>query len=248
MITLRMIAIAAALLLGTPLVIAALPNDGEPDVDGGELVNKNLEAAAWIVDVTLADVPPQLEGNDTMFRPEQLVEGHTVFLAVDIEVHLNQTNGSINVTGFVECSHAVDADGPMVNLLGLVTFPVINHIDRAGAQCRVGERVFATPDPFAETAATSAMVPTGIVIPFTTPSGEQGFAEEYSYTAVDVNDWGDAREETLYAYATPVFEPWIHTDGRPKSFLFPFPQERMEEMGVTHFEIMTQDDPRLKLA
>lgn len=248
MITLRMLALAAALLLGTPLVIAALPNDGELDVDGGELVNKNLEAAAWIVDVALLDAPPAVDGRNDTFREEQLVEGHTVFVVVDIEIQLNLTNSSVNVTGFVECSHEVSWQGPMVGTpVGNVPFP--GRIDRAGAECRAGERVFATPDPFFDPDTSSmAMTPTGVVLPITTPSGEPGFVEEYSFTLVQHDSWGDTTERTLYAYAAPIYAPWMHTDGRPKSFVVSLPYARLEEMGEYDFTFILEDDPRLKLA
>lgn len=248
MITLRMIAIATALLLGTPLVFAALPNDDELDVDGGELVNKNLEAAAWVVDVTLADVPRQVDGRTDAFREEQLVEGHTVFVTLDIEVRFNETNGSVNVTGFVECRHEVSWTGPGARTpVGTVFLP--GHVDRAGAECRAGERVFATPDPFFDPEVqSSSMAPTGLLLPITTPSGEEGFVEEYVFTQTRTDQWGDVAERTLYAYAAPIFAPWMHSDGRPKSFLVSIPTERVLEMGVNDFTIILQDDPALRLA
>lgn len=248
MITLRMIAIAAALLLGTPLVFAALPNDDELDVDGGELVNRNLEAAAWVVDVTLADYPKRVDGKADAFKEEQLVEGHTVFITLDIEVRFNETNGSVNVTGFVECSHEVSWTGPGVGTpVGTVFMP--GHIDRAGAECRAGERVFATPDPFFEPdVQSSAMMPTGVMFPITTPAGDEGYVEEFAFTLVRMDQWGDVSERTLYAYAAPIFAPWLHEDGRPKSFVVSLPRERLVEMDVQDFTIILEDDPALRLA
>lgn len=243
MITLRMIAIAAALLLGVPLLVAALPNDLEPDLDGGTLVNENLNATARVVDVVLLDLPRPVDGREGEFKEEQLVEGHTVFVTLDIEVRLNMTNGTVNVTGFVECENYLDVETGQP-----IPFP--RRIDRAGVECRQGERVIATPDPFFDpnNVQNSGLVATGRLIPFRAPMGEFGFAEEYVFTTVRVNDWGDETTGTYYAYATPVLEPWLHVDGRPKSFVAPLPGDRLAQMGVGDFTLLMEDDPRLFFA
>lgn len=247
MLTLRMLALAAALLLGTPLVIAALPNDAEPDVDGGELVNRNLAAGAQVVDVVLADMPGRVEGRTGAFGNETLVEGHSVFVTLDIEIRLNQTNGTVNVTGFVECSHYADVEVQYFDtVVGDVPFPT--RIDRAGADCRVGERVFATPDPFYEPEVqNSGLYPTGRLVPFTTPTGEVGYLEEFAFDLVRENEWGDVSEETYYAFAAPVYAPWLHRDGRLKSFVMPIPTDRLGE-GMNDFTIVLEDDPGLFFA
>lgn len=245
MVNLRMLAIASAILLGTPLILAATHGIGHVVVPGGEVVDYYGEAAAEVTDIVLADLGTVYKPNDTFFRPEQVVEGHTTWLTIDIRLEANVTNASIDITGMVECNHNVSARGPVV--FGV---PIFNRVDRASAECRVGETVFVTPDPFydSDNTYTSAMTPTGTIYPFTTPSGESGYAEEFQFFTIHEDIYGEPVREDYYAWSVPIYEPWIHTDGRPKAWTCPLPVDKLREMGVSDFTVVFQDDERLSFA
>lgn len=235
MITLRMLAIASALLLGTPLLVAAFPDD--PDAWWDEVTEVQGEASAWVEDVRLAALPAPVTGRSAEVVPEQLVEGHTVFAVLNVHVWRNETEGVINVTGYVDCKHSV----------GIATRNgVPSRVDHAGAECRVYERVVVRPN--STTAPWTWFTPleaTGRIQPFTTPSGQPGYAEELSYVASYEDGRGQLVQQTLYAWAVPIYPAWLHVDGRPASFLAPLPEDRLREMGVDRFDVLFEDDPRL---
>lgn len=234
MVTLRMFALAAALLLGTPLALAVLP------VGGGDVLDAYAEVVATVEDVTLVEPLVPVTGRAGDVRGETLVEGHTTFVTLDVYVWRNATQGHVNITGFVECHHQADVN--VSYWFGVV--PVPNRVDKVEAGCRVGEHVFVMPDPFMPPNAYLSAPPsrTGEVFVYETPMGETTYAEEYVYTIVTPDAWGEPVVERRYAFSTPVHEPWIHTDGRPKSFLLPLPEARLLEMGLDHYQVVLEDE------
>lgn len=245
MVTLRMVVLAVALLLGIPAasVLASHGLPHLPTVPGGQVVEAQAEEFVRVTDVMLADPPQFYESNFSFVRHEQLVEGHTVFATITNELKANVSNATIDITGHIECEHHVNASGPVV--FGV---PVFNRVHEAHEECRVGETVFVTPDPFVDPnqqAAFSPMMPTFRTFPFTTPSGERGESVEYSFEMLTYDALGEPVVRTLYAWETPIYAPWVGPDGDPKAFYAPLPAGRIMEMGLGDFTVIFADDPRL---
>lgn len=246
MVNLRMFALASALLFGIPLAVAAWPDPNDPTVPGGQVFEAYGEAAAYVEDIVLADAPTPPTGRTGDFREETVVEGHTTFVTLDIQVWRNRTEGTINVTGRVECSHEVRERHWNVPIPFVGDAPVPYAIDRAGAECKYGEEVYATPDPFFNpgTAQVTPLQPTGRIFTFRTPAGEDAYAKEHVFKLITDDGWTEPLERTYYAYSTPVLHSWVHADGRPKNFLVPLPEDRLREMGVEHFQVVFESEVR----
>lgn len=247
MVTLRMLAIASALLVSLPVGFALADHAiGHTTVPGGEVVRGTLEAYAEVTDIVLADLPQAYDRAVVHNAPEQLVEGHTVFVTWDIKLVPNVTNWTADIAGDVSCAANTSTSGPQV--LGL---PFPNRVDRARLECQAGGVIFVTPDPFYDSSNTyqqSSMQPTGSLVPYTTPDGQRGHATEYVYDLIAVDWLGEATVQTLYAWSVPLMEPWMHADGRTKSWYCPLPGERLQEMGIATFRVDLESDLRSALA
>lgn len=243
MITLRMLGIAVAILLGIPLAfgLAQLPII----VEGGEIVDASEDAAFAVTDIVLAD-PPQTYDRAAVYDwPEQLVEGHTVFLQILIPLIPNESQFTVDILGDISCQLHANASGPY--FLG-VPFP--NRIHESRVECHAGQTVFVTPNPFYDSDETTGsysyhtqMEPTGDEIPYVTPSGVAGIAREYTYTVISVDELGTATEKRVYAYSVKTVEPFLHTDGSVKRWYCPIPIARLEEMDVSHFDAYVAEKP-----
>lgn len=244
MINLRMLAIASAILLALPVGMAAWDEYGSgTENDERTVVGSTLEAVATVTDVVLAELPREKIYDPASFREkENLVEGHTVFVTIDLEYRFNQTNGTIDIMALVECKANTRFTGPVYSLpfgLGEVTIP--NRVEEAHAECRVHDEVIVSPDPF-QNPPLARPTPTGRDVPFNAPNGQPAVAREYSYPVrIDMPD-GTARYETFYAYGAPLMEPWVDHQGRLKSFFCPLPEDRLVEMGVSDYQVYHQKD------
>lgn len=242
MITLRMLWIAVAILVGLPLGFGLADHAiGHITVPGGEVVSLAGHTAATVTDIILADPPQTYKRAAVHNWPEQLVEGHTVYVQLLIPLIPDVENFSVDIIGDISCQHHVNASGPY--FLGI---PIPNRVHEAHVECRFGETVVVTPDPFYDSNRTyqTSMEPTGVEIPFVAPNGIEGVATEYRYWSIE-EDWlGVQTAHVRYAWAVPVMDPWVHEDGSLKRWYCPIPLARMEEMGVTHFTGHVVDDPR----
>ena len=245
MITLRMLGIAAALLLALPVgFVLADHVPGHATVPGGQILEMSADAVAEVTDITLVEPPVPQDRLQAHNAPEQLVEGHTVFVTWDIQLVPNVTNWTLDITGFVECENYANVSGEYA--VGGV--PVPTRIDRVYAECRAGEVAFATPDPFYDSEDTyqSQMAqPNGRYIPFTAPNGETGYATEYEYEVASVDWLGQETRKKMYMWSAPVLPEWLHSDGKPRSWYCPLPVDRLQEMGVTSFSAYLEGDARL---
>lgn len=235
MVNLRMFAIASALLL-VPSAWALVT------VPGGQVLEYYGEAAAYIEDVAIATFPAPVTGRTGEFREEQLVEGHTTFLTLDIAVERERKNASIDIEGYVRCEHRARVN---FTYLGAVPFPT--YVDYAGSECRVGEQVVIVPDPFLDWSASyvSPLQPTGRLLEFTAPNGERAYMEELTFHTLDHDDgWAEPLRRDYYAWTTPIFPPWVSDDGRLRSFYAPLPEDRLLEMGVEDFQVVFEKDVR----
>lgn len=242
MVTLRMLWIAVAIVVGLPTGIGLAHHAiGHVQVPGGEIVNGGLEAAATVTDIVLVDAIQTYDRVAVHNWPEQLVEGHTVFVTLDIPLVPNMTNWTADIIGDIECKTNTRTSGYFFQGL-----PVPRRIDEAHAECRAAGRVFVTPDPFYDSNHTygGQWRLTGVEIPFTAPDGQPGVMREYSYPVVQTDLVTlEQRESTWYAWEVPILEPWLHADGSEKRWYCPIPVARIDEMGVSHFTGWVGESP-----
>lgn len=226
MVNIRMIGLAAALALFVPAFAYALPSLWPGDDPSALIIEGGAEQYAQVGDIYLMD-PPQphvVEPNSTLGH-EQLVEGHTVFATIDIVTRVAQDNGTVDVSAIVTCSAQTGVDYNRT-FFGI---PVPNHVHTTTVDCLENATLVAVPNPL-PMAARSNLQPTGIVIAFTTPTGEVGYETEYATT------WAG---QSYYAYAVnPVRAPFVGADGHAKNLYVSFPVDRLREMGVHDFTIL----------
>lgn len=234
---LKIVASAAALALCFVAIASAVPGqDAEQDV-----VHAYATMMANIENVRVHEPEPQYKphGHTWAVEQERLVEGHTTFVVLETtssEEH-EAVEGSINVTGLVHCE--AYADVPTRPWNGL---PWITGVDRAGFECTGDVWVIITPRAYCQVrddweCTTSdpptlpTMSPTGRVTPFTSPTGQRAYLEEYSYEAPAE----DGLPMTYYAWAVPLLTPWVNEHGEPQNLLAPVPRDAYETMGVRDF-------------
>lgn len=246
MITLRMLAIAAAILIGTPLTFALADHAiGHVTMPGGEAIDADGRVGAIINDVALVDPPATYARAVRHNGPEQLVEGHTVFVTWDIPLIRQVQNWSADVVGYVECTDHVNVSGEKV--LGLPIWPT--EIHEAHVECAFGDTVVMTPDPFWDSADTTGSAysvspagPTGRRLPFDTPMGVPMEAIEHEYLVYGTDWLGNDFARVQYAWEVPIIESWTHTDGKPRNFYCPIPEEKLVEMGLEQFLVFHKAD------
>jgi hypothetical protein len=227
MINLRMLAIAGALLLLFP--IAALADPASTIVEAG------ADVAGEITDIVIAD--PAYNGTPMsgVLGGEQLVEGHTTFVTLEMVTEVQPLEGNLTIDGFARCEHHGELTYSWWNGI-----PYPTTVGGVNAECHVGERVVVTPTLYctltgppdcsvAPGAWTPAMRPTGDIIPFGTPTGERAYAEELTFV-VDGRDY--------YAWVVPVLDPWTGVDGGTKNIRAPLPLDRLADMGLDDFRVV----------
>lgn len=244
MITLRMVWIAAALLIGPPLVVAATHDAWHVVVEGGEMAEASAEAMIEATNITLVEATAQYDRVAVHNMPEQLVEGHTVFATIDIPLIRNVTNWQAEVVGDVSCQTNTSTSG--VYFFGI---PIPTRIDRARVECQAGGRMYATPDPFYDSENTyrSSLRPTGRTWTDVTPAGQATYTEEYTFTYLREEADGTVTQGDGFVYASPVVEPWLDTNGDGKSWMISIPYAVLAEMG-DRWTIVHETDPRIDLA
>lgn len=237
MINLRMIGIASALLLLLPIGVMAMPEGGDEGNGDDPLLEGYQELTAAVYDVVLAQMPRERDLDPaSLHEEERLVEGHTVFVVIEVTSHANQTNGTVDIMGMVDCEARATYTGP--TFLGI---PLPERIERVEASCRVDEYVIVAPDPFSNPPLAAAQ-PTGRLVPFRVPGVGHAYAEELSYPVSTTDASGWTTTETFYAWKVPIWQPWIDAHGRPKNFYAPIPEDRLLEMRVNDFEVYHEKD------
>jgi hypothetical protein len=237
MINLRMIGLASALLLLLPIGVMAMPDLGDEAPRGSPTAGGYEEVTAAVYDVVLAQMPREkVYDPGSYHEAEQLVEGHTVFVTLDVTYAYNQSNGTVDIMGMVDCSANVKYSGP--TFLGI---PLPERVDSVQAGCRVDEYVIVTPDPF-DDPPLAAATPTGRLLPFQVPGVGGGYAEELQYPVQVQGPDGAGRTATFYAWKVPIWQPWTDDHGRPKDFYAPLPEDRLAEMGVRDFRVYHERD------
>lgn len=235
MINLRMIGLASALLLLLPIGVMAMPDDDAPDDGSG--VGGYEELTATVYDVVLAEMPREkVYDAGSYHEEEQLVEGHTVFVVLDVTYRFNDTNGTVDIMGMVDCKAEASYSGP--TFLGI---PLPERVDGVHAGCRVDEYVLVAPDPFAYPPLAAA-TPTGRLLPFDVPGVGRAYAEEMRYPVRLQAPDGASETATFYAWKVPIWQTWTDAHGRPKNFYAPLPEDKLAEMGVGDYKVYHEKD------
>lgn len=223
----RMPALAAALFLLVPVGIGT-GQDPVLDMWG--------EVSAIVTNIEL--IPPAqnktYEDNE-FFATEKLVEGHTVFATIEFRANVSVDESNVTIDGTVECTHHVDWTGPP--FFGV---PLPGRINEAHAECRFGERVVITPDPFTGdpgvlgggSAPAPAYVPTGVVYPVLAPGGQRSYVEELVF---------EHDGKTWYAWATTVMKPW-EREGTLKNFIAPLPADKLRLNDAASYRVILESD------
>lgn len=249
MINKRMLALAGALLLIVPFGLSR----ADPKSDVYEVQS---EIEAQVSNVNL--LQPAVNGSpiNVGVMPEQVVEGHTTFVTIEAEVNGTPVNGTVTVDGFVSCTHhgeVTDSGGYWLNTpFGTVFVPYPTGVKDVNVECHVGERVIITPTAYCtvtgdfQCGSNDTNLPllfaTGNIFPFTTPTGESAYAEEYSFDRVVDDGIGGLMTKTYYAWATPILVPWLDDSGAPQNMRLPMPTERLAEMpDVDHFHALYEN-------
>lgn len=222
----RMYALAAALFLAVPVGIGATQNP---------VLDLWAEGSAIISDVELFDPPRKKVYDDWQFvKPEQVVEGHTTFVTIEMVARYENVTGNVTIDGVVHCEDHVEYEA-WYNL-------VPTRVKRAQAECYAGQRVVVTPDPFSGDPGSLRDLaenppiyrPTGSVYPILTPDGQMGYVEELSF---------DHLGRTYFAWATPVFQDWTW-NGKTKNFIAPLPVERLLWNDADDYRVVLENDLR----
>lgn len=238
MINPRMIGIASALLLLLPIGVMAMPDEGdEAPHEGGSGAGGHQEATATVYDVVLARMPREkVYDAGSYHEEERLVEGHTVFVALDVAYRSNDTDGTVDIVGMVDCEAEASYSGP--TFLGI---PLPERVDGVHAGCRIEEHVIVAPDPF-RYEPQAAAAPTGRLLPFDVPGVGHAYAEELSYPVRLRAPGGAEDTATFYAWKVPIWQAWTDDHGRPKNFYAPLAEDRLAEMGVGEYRVYHEKD------
>ena len=231
----RMPAIAAALFLLVPVGIGT-GQDPILDLWG--------EASAIVTNIEL--LPPQQNKTydpNEFFAHEQLVEGHTTFATIEFRANVTVDAGNYTIDGTVECKDHIRGRGPVI-----FGFVIPGTVDEAHVECRVGQRVIITPDPFTgdpgflggggggggggSGGSAPAYAPTGEVRPIRTPNGQFGYIEELVF---------EHDGKTWYAWATTVMKPW-ERDGTLKNFIAPLPTDKLRLNDAASYRVILESD------
>ena len=241
MLNLRNTALAAALILAFAMSANADPYSDVYEASGSvvaEVSNIKLIEPAYKYNVSKGELVP-----------ENLVEGHTVFVTMDIAAEATPVEGHIEVEGYVHCEHEANTTQTSYYLLG-VPVPVVSSVNYVRARCDVYEGLVATPTIYCQVTgdwdcdppafgAAPVMVPTGTILPFVTPDGQQAEAEELTFVATPP---GEDAPRSFYAYRVPILLPWVDAeDGLARNMHIPIPYDRLFEMDTWDFKFLHED-------
>lgn len=240
----RMFALAGALLLLIPVGVLAGPQS--------DVYQAEAEVEAQVSNIHLLE--PQVNGSpiNVGVMPEQVVEGHTTFVTIEARVNATKVEGNVTVDGFVNCEYHGEAT-TSGKLLGLL--PYVTGVKDVNVHCHVGDRVIITPTLYCQvmgnfqcgssTAHFPLLTPTGNVYPFTSPTGQAAYIEEYQFERTMDDGYGGLMTTTYYAWATPILTPWLDEHGHAQNMMLPMPGDRLDAMpDVDHFSALYEDKVR----
>jgi len=238
----RMFALAGAMLLLIPVGVLAGPQSDVYEVAA--------EIEAQVSNLHILD--PAVNGTpiNAGVMHEQLVEGHTTFVTIDVVVNGTEVRGNVTVDGYVHCEGQTSLD---YSWWGGIPYPT--SFGGGLGECRVGGRVVITPTLYctvvgdfqcsANNTNLPLMQPTGNVYPFTSPTSESAYVEEYSFQRTTDDGFGGLVTTTYYAWATPILMPWVNEQGEAQNMIVPIPGERLDAMkDVDHYRVLYEDKVR----
>lgn len=245
MLNLRYLALAAALIL-----VLAAGAYADPMSDTYEATT---DVVARVSNLRIFEPAYVWERDSRGLEPEQLVEGHSTFVTMDVTATRKAVEGFVNISGSIHCERYVNyTDSPygVWTPFGEVSVPVPTGVNEVYARCQTEDRVVSTPTIYCkvsgdwdcEAPAASSMplmVPTGRVFPFLAPDGQAGTVEELAFTATPE---GEAEPRTFYAYSFPILRPWQDLDdGAFRNFWAPIPYDALYEMDSWDFKFLHED-------
>lgn len=234
MVNFRMLAIAGALALLIPVGVLADPPQPSDEVEAA------ADLVADVTDIQLLKPKSAPTPGSWKLHGEQLVEGHTTFVTLDVVTQADKLEGNLTIEGFLNCQHYGEAYYTW--WLGL---PLPTRVENVHAECHVGERLVVTPSIYCTLnnnpgcamalppPSAASMRPTGRLLPFDTPAGDHAFAEELVFTMVVGGE-----ERDYSAWATPVLKSWEGENGLPKNFMLPIPRSAFSANGENHYSVV----------
>ncbi len=192
--------------------------------------------APSLVGFAVADegyIPPEFESEAHLFEEimgggthegdsalgnEQVVEGHTTFITMAM-----RPPRTFNIEGYVTCEYGVFG----------IHFGLPPTFERAVLECRIGNRVYATPDGYSAPPSSQAATPTGRYFPVVDPQGRTWLTEEVQYQGTRVGPDGTMESVTAYAWRVEPSRDMLTTvNGNDYNFAMKIPQDRLDELGV----------------
>lgn len=226
MVNRKAFALAAALAFFIPLGVAGDPGD--------EVFSYAAHIVAELTDID--GIPIEINTNPGVapLETEQLVEGHTTYVTMNVVKPPPPPQRELNVVGLVECRYEI---------LG-VDFPVPTHVDRVFLECNVGGSIFFTPSTSSMVASRDLLVPTGWERVVHTPKSRLPvLVTEYEYLSIERNEFGEIVERTSYAWETQIVPPETnpHT-GKTYNFVGAINLERMYDLRLDRLQMYTAEE------
>lgn len=251
MLNLRNVTLAAALLLALAVGAYADPYS--------DVYEASAEVVAEVSNIKILEPATKRVAWTDPIEHENLVEGHSVFVTMEINATRVPVEGNADVIGHVECDvskgtktsmYVVTIPMPAGQPPKTVEVPVVTEVNYVKARCSLYGGLIVTPtiycqvtgdwdcDPPAMQSAP-VMAPTGRVIPYVTPDGQHAEAEELTFIATPP---GEESPRSFYAYRVPILLPWGDAeDFQIRNLQAPIPYDRLFEMDVWDFKFLYED-------
>lgn len=241
MLNLRNVTLAAALLLAFAVSAYADPYS--------DVYEASAEVVAEVGNIKLLEPATRRTNATDPLESENLVEGHTVFVTMGIIAQREPVRGNVTVEGFVRCDDAARMNTSYTTILG-VDVPIVTEVEYVKVRCEVYQGLVVTPTIYCQVSGdwncdppafqnAPVMVPTGAILPYTTPDGQQAEAEELTFVATPP---GESEPRSFYAYRVPILLPWIDGgDGLMRNMQAPIPYARLYEMDTWDFKFLYED-------
>ena len=197
-----------------------------------EILEYSARVVAELTDIEGVPLEIVLYERVIPMTPEELVEGHTVFATMNIELIPHKVAKEVNVAGLVECRY--DIIGVQVPSLA---------IERIYAECNVGGSIWLSDPDSAQPTSRHDLEPTGREYLVDPPDGgEPSLVVEYAYWSPRTDEDGLERYERVYCWET--FVRPVATNPRtdkPFNFVARVDLDRMEEMGTNRVSVSASD-------
>ncbi len=231
MVNIRMLGLASALAILLPAAAYALPGLWpDPNDPASLVVQGGADQHAFVSNVTSLYIPnPSVVDGNTTSSHEQLVEGHTTFVTIDMQSRETpQAQTNVSIQAYAQCALEVSQQVSWWD--NLVPYP--SGVDTGALDCLENATLVVVPDP-ASTSSTSTrspLSPDGRLLRYATPTGEVGYETEYTF----LEDGA-----TRYAWGVQAARvPWQDATGATKNLVAILPEDLLAQMGVHSFHVV----------